>query len=63
MIRPNILRLVLLQGGTAITADLTQNERAVHIDFFNGEGCASVPIILLRSLDIKGCILKRVTDV
>ena len=24
------------QGGTAITADLTQNERAVHVDFFNG---------------------------
>lgn len=24
------------QGGTSITADLAQNDRAVHVDFFNG---------------------------
>lgn len=25
----------LSQGGTAITTDLSQNDRAVHVDFFN----------------------------
>lgn len=29
--------LLSIQGGTAITADLAQNERAVHLDFFNGK--------------------------
>ena len=30
------------QGGTAITTDLSQNDRAVHIDFFNGRPSSSV---------------------
>ena len=27
---------VHMQGGTSITADLAQNDRVVHVDFFNG---------------------------
>ena len=26
----------MVQGSTSITADLAQNDRAVHVDFFNG---------------------------
>ena len=33
--RSHVLSYEQPQGGTAITTDLSQNDRAVHIDFFN----------------------------
>ena len=42
------VHLIVTQGGTSITADLAQNDRAVHVDFFNGEWFDS---------DIYGCCL------